>query len=53
VGFRHKAGATAGNYHKAYEVTTYRECPKCQKNIKYWVIQITIALNCCRSGRLS
>jgi len=33
VGFRHKAGATAGNYHKAYEVTTYRECPKCQKKI--------------------
>lgn len=31
VGFRFAAGATGGNYKKAYKVTYVRECPKCKK----------------------
>ncbi len=31
LGFRHAAGATGGNYKKAYKVTYVRECPKCHK----------------------
>ena len=31
IGFRHRAGATGGNYQKAYKVTYVRECPKCLK----------------------
>lgn len=31
VGFRNKAGATDGSYHKTYEVTYHRTCPICHK----------------------
>lgn len=31
VGFRYAAGATGGNYQKAYKVNYVRECPQCHK----------------------
>ena len=31
IGFRHHAGATGGNYKKAYKVSYARECPQCHK----------------------